>query len=74
MCELCKKYGITEIAYKEMVRNGVISTTFPAHEEIFVHYKACLAKTGRSLDAIEQTCQDKGVSQRTVYYAIQQFS
>ena len=74
MCEFCKKWGITETSYKEMVRSGVISTTFPAHEEIYVYYKQCLSKSSSIMEAIERVCEDKRISQRTVYNAIKQFS
>lgn len=75
MCLICEKYGISKTSYEALVRGGVISTTFPAHEEIFVYYKQCLQKTnGRILDAISMVSEDKRVTQRTVYNIIAQFS
>lgn len=68
MSIICNKYGITQQVYDQMVRDGVISTTYPGHEEIYAYFKECLAKhNGKKLDAIQQVCDDKGVSQRTVY-------
>ena len=73
-CLLCEKYGITESSYKDMVRNGVISTTFPAYEDIYLHYKFCLSKNGNhSEDAVIQTANDKSVSRTTVYRVIKEF-
>lgn len=73
MCIICKKYGISEASYKAMVQNGVISTTFPGHEEIYVYYKECLKKHRLKLDAITQVCEDKSISQSTVYNIIAHF-
>lgn len=72
-CIICEKYGITKASYDAMVRNGVISTTFPAHEEIFLFYKQCLQKTGSSNEAVEMTSEEKRVSRATVYNVIAQF-
>jgi len=72
MCIICEKYGISKASYEQMVRNGVISTTFPAHEDIFIYYRECL-KTMSAREAILKTSIDKRVSERTVYYTIKQF-
>lgn len=69
-CLLCEKYGITESSYKDMVRNGVISTTFPAHENIYIHYKRCLSETGKKSEAIYKVMADLNVSQALVYRII----
>jgi hypothetical protein len=73
MCVICEKYGITKSSYEAMLRNGVISTTFPAHEEIFIYYKQCLSVTRSKMDAVEKVCQDKRVSQTLVYKVISEF-
>ena len=74
MSIITQKYKITETSYKKMIRDGIISTTWPAHEEIVICYKEKLRQTGRSLDAVDQTSEEKNVSAATVYRAIKKLS
>lgn len=74
MSIICKKYGITPEAYNQMIRDGVISTTYPGHEEIYVYFKECLTKHhGKTEDAVQQVCEDKKTSRGTVYRIIAEF-
>lgn len=63
-----EKYGLTEGQFKAMVKDGIISTTFPRYEEIIIHYKANLSKG--SGEAVHLTCEKFNVSKSTVYEII----
>lgn len=73
MCIICEKYGISKSSYDAMVRGGVISTTFPAHEDIFIYYKHCLQKSGKVSDAVAMVAEDKRITERQVYNIIAEF-
>lgn len=74
MSIICKKYGISPESYTRMIKDGIISTTYPGHEEIYLYFKECLQKHGgKKMDAIQQVCDDKHIGQATVYNIIAQF-
>lgn len=73
MCIICEKYGISKSSYDAMVRDGVVSTTFPGHEDIFIYYKQCLQISGRVTDAVSMVAEDRRISERQVYNIIAQF-
>lgn len=73
-CLICEKYGITESSYRDMIKNGVISTTFPYHEDIYLYYKSCLKKGHSNGDAVNETSAVKNVSRVLVYNIIKEFN
>ena len=73
MCETCEKYKISEKSYKEMVKNGVISTTFAGYDEIYSSYKECLKKGMSSAESVNVISAQRNISKVTVYKAIKLF-
>jgi len=73
MNEICKKYGITEEQYKNLLSNGWISTTIARYEEIYHTFRANLSSTGDKVEAINITSDQLGCERSTVYRAIKRF-
>ncbi len=63
MSKLCDKYGLKEEQLKAMVKDGVISTTWPYYDEIIIFYKS----KGANSEAIKQTSEKFNVDISTVY-------
>lgn len=74
MSEICKKYQITEEQFKNMVQDGVISTTFPHYDEIYQTFQSYISNSSGREDAIFKTCEAHKVSRTTVYRIIAHFS
>lgn len=70
MSEICKKYNLTPEQYKNMVQDGVISTTFPHYDEIYASFQKNLSNSTGREDAILKTCIENNCSRSTVYTVI----
>lgn len=68
MSEICKKYGLQETQFKAMVKDGVISTTWPFYDEIIIFYKQNKHK-GNS-EAVKLASEKYGVSIQSIYNII----
>jgi len=68
MSEIAKKYGVTDDQFNAMVKDGVISTSWPFYDEVVIHYKANLHK-GKS-EAVKLTAEKFNKSTVTIYNAI----
>ena len=73
MSEICKKYNISIDQYKRMVKDGVISTTFPHYDEIYECFKANLSNSTGTEDAVFKTSIEKNCDRATVYRVISKF-
>lgn len=71
MSELCDKYGLREEQLKAMVKDGVISTTWPYYDEIIIFYKA--NKHLGKPEAIRMAADKFKISDRQVYNIIAKF-
>lgn len=70
---LAKKYGIEEYKIKAMIKDGVISSSWPHYEEIYYHYKQLRRNCSSDNQAIEQTAAEKRYSLSQVYTIIKKF-
>lgn len=68
MSELCKKYNISEQSLKMMVKDGVISTTWPFYDEVVIFYKQ-KQHLGKP-EAVKQAAEKYGVTEKTIYQII----
>lgn len=68
MSEICKKYGIEENTFKAMVKDGVISTTWPFYDEVIIYFKQH-KHLGKS-EAIKMAADKFKISDRQVYNII----
>jgi len=68
MSRICEKYGINETQLKMMVKDGVISTSWPFYDEIVVYYtqNKHLGKT----EAVKRAAEKFNVSEKTIYVTI----
>lgn len=53
--KICNKYNIPQETFDKMVRDGIISCSWPLYEEIYTMFKAALPS---------------GKSKQTIYYEI----
>lgn len=72
MSEICNKYGLKEDQFKAMVKDGIISTTWPFYDEVVVHYKS--KKILGNSEAIKQTADKFNISESTVYRIVKTIS
>ena len=72
MSIICDKYGLEETQFKAMVKDGIISTTWPFYDEVVVFYKANRNK-GNS-EAVKMTAERFNVSIPTVYRIVKTIS
>jgi hypothetical protein len=56
--KLCNKYNVPQETIDKMVKDGVISASWPRYEEIYDLYKA-LSRSGRSKQDIYNEISDK---------------
>lgn len=68
MSELCKKYNISEQSLKMMVKDGVISTTWPFYDEVVIFYKQ--HKHLGKPEAVKRAADKYGVTEKTIYQII----
>ncbi len=68
---LSSKYNIPQETIKNMVKDGVISCTWPMYEEIYAMYQQSMAIGGKTKTEIYyEIAQEKRVSENTVKNAI----
>lgn len=72
-CSVCKKYNLTEEQYKQMVRDGVISTTYPHYDAIYETFKTQMTCSAGTEDAVIKTSIQEKCSRETVYRVIAKF-
>lgn len=73
MSEICKKYNLSEDQFKNMVRDGWISTTVPHYDEIYESFKNNLSNSTGREDAIIKTSIAHNCDRSTVYRIIAKF-
>jgi hypothetical protein len=59
--------------FKRAVQDGKISTTVMAHDELYTKFKNALSSSSSEADAVFKVHLSTGVSERTVYRAIEEF-
>jgi len=72
-CNFCQKYNMSLEDFKRAVRDGKISTTVMAHDELYTEFKKELNMTGVASKAIINLSIKKGISERTIYNIIAEF-
>lgn len=72
MSEICNKYGLKEEQFKAMVKDGIISTTWPFYDEVIVHYKS--KKHLGNSEAVKQTADQFKIAESTVYRIVKSIS
>ena len=70
MSLISNKYGIKEEQFRAMVKDGIISTTWPFYEEVIVTYRSTLNECKQKKIAIEETASKFRIETRTVYRII----
>jgi hypothetical protein len=73
MSILSEKYGIPEEKIKLLIKDGWISCSVPQYEEVIVYYKSEISKGVPARQAIVNTSEKTGMSDRNVYYIIHKF-
>lgn len=68
MSEICKKYDIPETTFKAMVKDGIISTTWPFYDEVIIYFKQ--NKHLGKPEAIKMASDKFKISERQVYNII----
>lgn len=71
--KLSDKYGIPEEKIKMLIKDGWISCSAPAYEEIYIHYRSEVDKGVGSKQAAYNASVKAKVSERQVYYIIHKF-
>jgi hypothetical protein len=72
---LSKKYGIPQEKIDQLVKDGVISCSWPRHEDIYRMFQETRAATGKSTRSIAYEISAKtNLSVRTVQYIIEKLS
>lgn len=66
MSTLSNKYNIPQEVVDKMIKDGVISCTWPAYEEIYQMYKASLNSGKSKMQIYYDIAIAKGVSETTV--------
>lgn len=65
---IAEKYGIEETKVKMLIRGGHMSCSYEGtYDEVYYYYKAELAKGVKSTQAVSNTAEKAGVSERYVY-------
>lgn len=67
MSELCKKYDISEKSFKNMVNDGVISTSWPMYDALVQDYKMSMAGGMTQKEARLFAAEKHGISERQAY-------
>lgn len=65
MSEFAKKYDIKEQSMKALIKDGWLSCSIPAYEEIIIHY--------RQSNSMQKTADHFNVSKKYVYSVIHRF-
>lgn len=73
MSRLSDKYGATEETINAMVKDGVISTSWPGCEEIYAHFKKNLIIAKNKTEAVTMTADERNISTTWVHKSIQRF-
>lgn len=72
MSALSEKYGISEAAVKQMIKDGVISCSYEKYNEIWECYKN-LSTTGKCDGIVLEVATRTGVGKTLVYDVINMF-
>lgn len=71
---LSKKYNVPQNAINEMVKDGVISCSWPKYEEIYEDFKRTSSGTFKNITAVYIALAEKHkVSEKTVRDSIKHF-
>lgn len=73
MKELSNKYKVPEETLKLMVKDGVISCSWPGYDEIYLHYKRNLQNASSIHSAVVKTSAETNTPESTVYYIIHKY-
>lgn len=73
MSEFCKKYNLTDEQFKQLIRDGKISTTVYRHDQIYTSFKNTLSNSTGVEDAVMKVSIKENVDVRTVYRVIAEF-
>jgi len=65
MSEICKRYGLSEYQYKQMLKDGLISITASQYDEVIVHY--------RESKSLQKTADHFNISKSRVYDIVHRF-
>jgi len=65
MSEICRKYNISDKAYKDLVKDGWISCSAPQYETIYVFYKKTCS--------YQKTCDEFNISKSVLHTIIHKF-
>ncbi len=63
---LSNKYGISQETVNQMVKDGVISCSWPMYEEVFNLYQSMLSSGKNKTQIYNEIADRKGISERTV--------
>lgn len=65
MSEFQKKYGITEIQVKALIKDGWLTCSLPYYDEVIIHY--------RSSQSMQKTADHFNISKKQVYDIVHRF-
>lgn len=72
---LADKYNIPKATIQRMVQDGVLSCTWPMHEEVYEMFKKSMSAGGKTKTEIYiEIAEKKGLAERTVRGIIYDFS
>jgi len=65
MSEFQKKYNLSEVQMKAMIKDGWITCSLPHYEEVIIHYK--------SSQSMQKTADHFGISKKHVWDIVHRF-
>lgn len=65
MSEFQKKYNISEVQMKAMIKDGWLTCSLPHYDEVIIHYKKS--------QSMQQTADHFGISKKHVYDIVHRF-
>ena len=63
---ISKKYNVSEESFRAMVKDGVISTSWPFYEEVIIFYR----RNGSNPEAVKMAADKFRIHETTVYKII----